>query len=223
MGIRRDASDCAKTRRRKDRWMQVRAGRLEGSWPGFGLDVGMIGGIAFSQNSSRGRRQEEALASCRQTTADQPCQARPSPPDQTRWIRPSPAANLPPAPRNTEPSAGERPTGTGWTQWPTAKGARAIQVRPDSPAAQGRAWPAGLPGPRFLLFPAGIEMPAAPGELARGRPHLRPQVPTYYQRQQQEADHDCHGAVLSPTAQPGRPVRPFRFVPPRFTPRLTSG
>lgn len=98
--------ECAKTRRRKDRWMQVRAGRLEGSWPGFGLDVGTIGRIAFSQNSSRGRRQEEALASCRQTTADQPCQARPSPPDQTRWIRPSPAANLQPAPRNTEPSAG---------------------------------------------------------------------------------------------------------------------
>lgn len=99
--------DCAKTRRRKDRWMQVRAGRLEGSWPGFGLDVGTIGRIAFSQNSSRGRRQEEALASCRQTTADQPCQARPSPPDQTRWIRPSPAANLQPAPRSTEPSAGD--------------------------------------------------------------------------------------------------------------------
>lgn len=130
MDIRRDAAKekGEKTKRRKTGGCKSRPGRLEGSWPGFGLDVGMIDGIAFSQNSSRGRRQEEALTHLIQPTraarqtVDQPCQApaqpsRPSALDpaagvgRSQWRLQQPARRGQPQPPTSKPSAGKRPTG----------------------------------------------------------------------------------------------------------------
>ena len=129
--------------------------------------------IAFPQNSSRGRRQEEALTSFNSArqTVDQPCRARPSPADPAARVgwgpvacssqstRPTPTSNL-------QPSAGKRPTERGTLR----VGACAIPVQRDSVAAQTSLWSFGLPGPRFLLSQQGSRRPRRLGSSPAGAP-----------------------------------------------------
>lgn len=124
--------------------------------------------IAFSQNSSRGRREEEAL-----TSFNQPCRARPSPVDPAGPAGPAARARASQQPEEANPNL-QPPNlqqGSGQArETDTESEGPCHPGPPDSLAAQVSWWSVSLSGPRFSPSQQGSRQPRRLGSSPAGAP-----------------------------------------------------